>query len=110
MLVEVGPSGAVRVAVASEWLVSLSNKVMKVSVMPHVCAGRIKDGLLQRGAAVSLEFGSGQNCGRTYQGLARVLKGTIPTIATASEQCQTLAGLDESINTPDIFEGQPGPV
>ena len=52
---------------------------------------------------MSLEFGSGQNCGRTYQGLARVRKGTIPTIATASEQCQTLAGLDESINTPDIF-------
>ena len=45
-MVEVDPSGAVRVAVASlEWLVSLSNKVIEVSVMPHVCArGELKTG------------------------------------------------------------------
>lgn len=56
---------------------------------------------------MSLEFESRTKLRPDRQGLARVLKGTLSTIATASKQCQTLARLGESIHSSEIF-GLPG--
>jgi hypothetical protein len=52
---------------------------------------------------VSLEIGSRTKLRPDRQVQARVHKGTTRTIATASNQCQTLATLGETINIPEII-------